>query len=70
MYVISQCSISEPNSVLHFVTKEIKGRTTISNRQNFENKAFLDGFHVSDSQNKRKIQTENKTHQEKKMKNQ
>ena len=46
-----------------FVLIEIKGQTIISNKQNFENKALW-MVYVSENQNKRKIQTENKTHQD------
>ena len=50
----------------NFVIKEMKGRTVTSNKQIFENK--LDGFYASEDQNKRKIQTENKTRQDKNFK--
>ena len=42
----------------------IKGGAIISNKQNFEKKGFLDGFNASENQNYRKIQTENKTHED------
>ena len=50
-----------------FVIKEIKGQTFIFSK-NFRKQSFLDGFHASENQNKRKIQTENKTHQDRNLK--
>ena len=46
-----------------FVAKEIKGRNIISNKQR-----FLDLFFAPENQDSSKIQTENKTHQDKNLK--
>ena len=40
----------------------------ISNKQNFENKDFQINFFASEYQNSSKIQTENRTHQDKNLK--
>ena len=53
----------------NFVIKEIKGRTIVFNKQNFENEPFQMGFYASENQNNRNMETENKTQQDKNFKN-
>ena len=52
----------------HFSRQRDKGRTIGFNKQNFENKAFQVFFFASENQYARKIQTENKTHEDKTLK--
>ena len=61
----SKCSDLEAKSIMHFKLCHQRNEGSNYNLQQtkFRKQNFLNGFYASESQSKRKIQVENKTHQ-------